>query len=350
MVVSYASDFTIGIYTSPNLKDWEHASNFSHHGLLGIQYECPNLVEIPMEGQTDPMWLMLISINPGAPLGGSISQYFPGTFNGTHFTAVDQVARIADFAKDNYAAQFFAGIPGTSPQISIGWASNWQYTDLVPTGDEGWRSAMTVPREHYLTNLTGLGYDLVALPYNISAVFASELAYNSSLNNGTLLLDYSSVTSGALYFEANITGLSASTLAGTLNMTFSSSLSAESIRLGTVVNGATWLDRSRTYGFDNPFFTDKFSSNGVYSGADANGSWALSGIIDRSLLELFVNGGEQAGTMVFFPERPLNTLAISAGGLPQGAGASVAVWGLVDAWMAEGNANGTVRGNVTSTA
>lgn len=37
MVVSYASDFVIGIFTSPDLKDWTHASNFSHHGLLGIQ-------------------------------------------------------------------------------------------------------------------------------------------------------------------------------------------------------------------------------------------------------------------------------------------------------------------------
>jgi beta-fructofuranosidase len=38
MVVSYAQDFVIGIYASPNLKTWTHASNFSHDGLLGQQY------------------------------------------------------------------------------------------------------------------------------------------------------------------------------------------------------------------------------------------------------------------------------------------------------------------------
>ena len=85
MITVYAAEFTVGIYTSPDLKDWQHASNFSHHGLLGIQYECPNLVEMPVEDSDETMWLMFISINPGAPLGGSISQYFPGSFNGTHF-------------------------------------------------------------------------------------------------------------------------------------------------------------------------------------------------------------------------------------------------------------------------
>lgn len=126
MVVSYAVDFTLGFYTSKNLVDWTHASNISHIGLLGLQYECPNLVQMPFEGQDDPAWLLAISINPGAPLGGSITEYFPGEFNGTHFELFDRAARIEDFAKDNYAGQYFYGIPGDQNQVSIGWASNWQ--------------------------------------------------------------------------------------------------------------------------------------------------------------------------------------------------------------------------------
>jgi len=127
MVVSYAQEFVIGIFTSPDLKNWTHASNFSHHGLLGLQYECPNLVQMPVEG-SDAMWVLAISINPGAPLGGSITQYFPGDFNGTHFTPVDDAARIADFGKDNYAGQFFYGLPETEEQVFIAWASNWEYS------------------------------------------------------------------------------------------------------------------------------------------------------------------------------------------------------------------------------
>jgi beta-fructofuranosidase len=126
MVLAYAVDLTFGFYTSENLKEWTHASNLSHVGLLGLQYECPNLVQMPLEGSDDPVWLLQLSINPGAPLGGSITEYFPGEFNGTHFVPFDAAARIADFSKDNYAGQFFYGIPGDHRQVSMAWASNWQ--------------------------------------------------------------------------------------------------------------------------------------------------------------------------------------------------------------------------------
>jgi hypothetical protein len=46
------------------------------------------MVEIRVENATndepDSRWAMVISINPGAPLGGSVTQYFLGNFNGTH--------------------------------------------------------------------------------------------------------------------------------------------------------------------------------------------------------------------------------------------------------------------------
>jgi beta-fructofuranosidase len=348
MVTVYAAEFAVGIYTSPNLTNWTHASNFSRHGFLGTQYECPNLVEMPVEGgdgESETMWLMFLSINPGAPLGGSVSQYFPGSFNGTHFTAVDPVARLSNFAKDNYAGQFFSGIAGTEKRLSVDWASNWQYTNDVPTAKEGWRSSMTVFRQNYLKQLPGVGWTLVSTPYNISSQFSQQLASNSSLGNGTILLDYSSVSSGALYFEANVTGLNSTTLSGYLNLTFSSSITGENVKAGTVIGGAAWASRRNTnWGADQPFFTDKFSTNGVYGG---NGTWSISGVLDRTILELFVNGGEQSGTVTFFPDYPLDTLRIGAGGVAKGANVSVAVWGLKDAWASEADEDGFVLGNTT---
>ena len=100
LVLAYAQEFAVGFYTSPDLKNWTHASNFSYHGLLGAQYECPNLVEMPVQGGNgSSMFVLQISINPGAPLGGSISEYFIGDFNGTHFTPADGVTRLTDFGK-----------------------------------------------------------------------------------------------------------------------------------------------------------------------------------------------------------------------------------------------------------
>lgn len=66
-VISWADYFTIEFYTSDNLIDWTPASNFTNYGLLGVQYECPNLVEMPVEGSDETMYLLYISINPGAP-------------------------------------------------------------------------------------------------------------------------------------------------------------------------------------------------------------------------------------------------------------------------------------------
>ena len=302
-----------------------------------------------MEGQDESMYMLAISINPGAPLGGSITQYFPGTFNGTHFEAVDGAARLTDFSKDNYAGQWFFGVPGDQPQVSIAWASNWQYTQLVPTGPaEGWRSQMSLPRYNYFKNITQVGYDLVSTPYQLEAIFEQELAFNSSLNNGTVLLDYSGVPSWALYFQANVTGLTATTLAGTVNFTFTSSVSGEYVRGGTTVGGDTWIDRGHTNAFDNPYFTDKFSSTGLYNAS--TGEWRISGVIDRSILEVFVNGGEQSGTTTFYATQPLDTMRLAGAGLNTNATLSVGVWSLVDAWADQANANGTVVGNVTQSA
>ncbi|KAL8801452.1 MAG: hypothetical protein Q9223_001771 [Gallowayella weberi] len=364
MVVAYAQEFVIGFYTSPNLKTWTHASNFSHHGLLGLQYECPNLVQIPMLSNisienpleqsniaSSDMFILQISINPGAPLGGSIAQYFPGTFNGTHFTPIDGAARIADFGKDNYAGQFFYGIPATSPQVSIAWASNWQYSQVVPTGSlEGWRSAMSLPRYNVLANTTRGDYSLVSLPYDLSPLYSStsSLANSTSLVNTSLLYDYSStVPSGAITFNMTISSLPSANVTGTANFTFMSSVTGESLRGGFYLGGDTpfFLDRGGIRGFDNPFFTDKFSTNNLIN-ADTQ-TFRVQVVIDRSIIEVFLDNGLRSATTTFFPDGMLDTLMISTRELNPGVQVSAAVYGLTSTWTSLENSNGTVAGNVT---
>jgi beta-fructofuranosidase len=347
MVLAYAQEFTVGIFTSDNLKTWTHASNFSHSGLLGLQYECPNLTPIPMTGTDEEMWLLAISINPGAPLGGSIQQYFPGSFNGTHFTAVDEAARIADFGKDNYAAQYFYGIPGTQDQVSIGWASNWQYSQVVPTGElEGWRSSMGLPRTNRLANVTRIGWDLISYPYDLTSLYTNQLAQNNSLGNGSITADYKNVSSGAIYFSANVTGLTSTNVAGTLNFTFSASSTNESISGGYFFSGDApfWLVRGKISGFDNPFFTDKVSTA---IPTRSNGVFTLEGVIDRSIIEVFLNGGEQSATLTFFPEGRLDTMTIGAAGVSNEVTVDVRVWGLQSTWE-QAAQDGIVKGNSTS--
>ncbi|PVI07342.1 glycoside hydrolase family 32 protein [Periconia macrospinosa] len=355
MVVAYPVDFKVGFFTSTNLRDWTPVSNYTRYGLTGWQYECPNLVEVPIESTAKTRWVLHVSINPGAPLGGSISWYSLGTFNGTHFSPDDATVQLTDFAKDNYAGQFFYGLPPSQDQITLNWASNWQYTNVVPTAGseigDGFRSVMSVPRGHFLRELPRRGLSLLNYPWNIHSIADAELASNSSVGNGTVLLDYSDVKSRAIYFEANITGLASSdTLSGSLNFTFSSSTSGEYIQGGFFIapDNNLWLDRGHTNGFENPYFTDKFSATALYN-KDGDGEFRVSGIVDRSIVEVFVNEGEVSATSVFFPTEPLDTMALRVSGLNETATVSVGVWALRAAWLGQADGNGTVVGNVTAT-
>jgi beta-fructofuranosidase len=165
------------------------------------------------------------------------------------------------------------------------------------------------------------------------SIVDSELASNDSLGNGTVFVDYSTVESGALYFEANVTGLTGGpSLAGSISFTFQSSVSGESISGGTFISsGDVWLDRGKTDGFQSPYFTDKFTATGLYNEDD--GSWRISGIVDRSIIEIFLNGGELSATSVFFPTQPLDMMMLRVSGLNETVTASVGVWGLQAAWL-----------------
>lgn len=292
-------------------------------------------IENPLDASniaSTDMYLMQISINPGAPLGGSIAQYFPGVFNGTHFAPVDQAARLADFGKDNYAGQFFYGIPASSPQVSIAWASNWQYAQVVPTGElEGFRSAMSLPRYNVLANTTRGEYTLVSIPYDLSPLYttSTSVANSSSLANSSLLYDYSTtVPSGALTFNMTITSIPSANATGTANFTFMSSVTGESIRGGFYLGGDVpfFINRGYIRGFDNPFFTDKFSTNNLVS-KDTQ-TFRLQVVIDRSILEVFLDNGLRSATNTFFPEGELDTLIISTAGLSPGVQVSADVYGL----------------------
>ncbi|KAB5578833.1 glycosyl hydrolase [Coniochaeta sp. 2T2.1] len=356
-VIAYAQEFVVGIFTSPDLKSWTHASNFSHHGLLGTQYECPNLAPIPVHSHIggDPLpdyeaYVLTISVQPGAPLGGSATQYFPGTFNGTHFEPYDAATRLTDFGKDNYAAQFF--YESTQKEaISVGWASNWQYTQDVPTGEkEGWRSAMTLARRNYLANATRVGWVMVDELVDISPVLGERLESKEWEGNGSVLVDYRAVESGAVYVDVNVTGLNASQITGSslFTLSFSSPETGETVRSGYYPGGDQpfFVDRGLVRGFDNVFFTDKFSTANVWN--TTSGSWRFQGVLDRSVYEVFVDSGVHAGTFLFYPTQPLTTLSLGTKGMPTGVNVSVAVWGLESAWARYEDVNGTVRGNVTS--
>jgi len=183
----------VWFYCSYNLMDWFYLSSFGKGvGAHGGVWECPDL--IPFVASDDVQkWVLLVSINPGHPAGGSGTQYFVGNFDGIIFTPdrPDPPVLWLDAGRDNYAGITFhhkgqAG-SGKAP-LFIAWMSNWQYCRTVPT--ESWRGTMTLPRELVL-QATLAGYRIKqrvpATIFTAKSWIALEQATSYDIRNHTAL-------------------------------------------------------------------------------------------------------------------------------------------------------------------
>ena len=88
MAVAMAVDRVVRLYRSEDLTRWRHLSDFGPRGAVSDVWECPDLFPLPVDGDpTDVRWVLVVSVQGGAPAGGSGMQYFVGDFDGTTFTA-----------------------------------------------------------------------------------------------------------------------------------------------------------------------------------------------------------------------------------------------------------------------
>ncbi len=90
MAVALSTERKVRFYSSKDLKSWTHLSDFGPAGAVGGVWECPDLFELPVDGETGKRrWVLVVSLNPGGIQGGSATQYFVGDFDGTTFTPDD---------------------------------------------------------------------------------------------------------------------------------------------------------------------------------------------------------------------------------------------------------------------
>ena len=90
MVVARAVDRVIDIYGSDDLKEWELLSEFGPQGSVEGVWECPDLIELRVDGDPEnTRWVLQIDVIDGSPAGGTGAQYFIGDFDGEEFIAED---------------------------------------------------------------------------------------------------------------------------------------------------------------------------------------------------------------------------------------------------------------------
>ncbi|RJG23210.1 glycoside hydrolase family 32 protein, partial [Massilia cavernae] len=173
MVVVLADQYKALFYASNDLLQWELMSEFGPASAIGGVWECPDLFELPVDGDpANSKWVLVINLNPGGPAGGSGAQYFIGRFDGHTFqpepaapgsvvragepvvttARPDDHVRWLDYGPDFYAAISWNDAPG-GKRVLIGWMSNWLYARQVPTAP--WRSAQSIARELALRTIDG---------------------------------------------------------------------------------------------------------------------------------------------------------------------------------------------------
>jgi fructan beta-fructosidase len=292
------------IYSSGNLKEWKKESSFgAMQGAHGGVWECPDLVEVAVEGSKEKKWVLICNLNPGGPFGGSAAQYFVGSFDGKKFVNESPTqTKWLDWGKDNYATVTWSNAPA-GRCIALGWMSNWQYANNVPTTQ--YRSANTLARDLTLYRAGGELYLKSKPSPEIKKARAEEkkiptFEVKGNYEVASLLAD----NKGAYEIEMTIENK------GTSKIDFSlMNEKGEKVAMYyDVVRKQFVMDRSASgiVGFSRDFpavtVAPVRNTDQIH----------LRLFIDRSSVEAFGEDGEYVMTNLVFPAEPYNRMVFSS--------------------------------------
>ncbi|EKN69733.1 SacC2 [Neobacillus bataviensis LMG 21833] len=305
-VMVLATGQSVTIYTSTDLKEWKFASEFGNHaGSHDGVWECPDLFELPVNGdENNQKWVMFVSIGDNHEFKeGSRTQYFIGAFDGTtfHNENPDEKVLWLDYGRDNYAGVSWSDIPSKDGRrMYIGWMSNWRYANQVPT--EGWRSAMTLPRELSLT-ASEIGVRVIQ-----KVVSEINVIRNGSESYKDLTIESNQTKTFTMVsplIEVNIAFEKQTSTS--FGIVFQSS-NDEKIGIRYDVEKELLLV-DRTKAGENSF-SESFSTVQEAPLKMENDRIKLQIIIDASSIEVFANDGKAALTSLIFPNRPYEQMAL----------------------------------------
>ncbi|WP_282162397.1 glycoside hydrolase family 32 protein [Ulvibacterium marinum] len=286
-------------YISKNLKDWALTGEFGKdQGAHGGVWECPDLFQLQVEGTDEKKWVLLISINPGAPNGGSGTQYFIGDFDGKTFTSDQKENRWIDWGMDNYAGVTYNNAPNDE-RIFIGWMSNWAYARDTPT--EKWRSAMTVPRKLSLRKI-GDTYGLINYP-----VDGLENLREQGIRK-TIRLEAGEKDSLA-FDHFNQAEVQFTTAAKDFRLVFKNDKEQQLVLTLDSEKSVFYLDRTRSGKTD---FQENFGDTVQEMPIDhlPQEAFEVRILLDHSSVEVFINKGQYVMTAQVFPNEHYTLLDI----------------------------------------
>ena len=316
MVTVLPDQHKVRFFASPDLKAWTPLSDFGPAGATGGVWECPDLFELPIEGEPGrTRWVLDVDINPGGIAGGSAGQYFIGTFDGSRFVPdhPPEETRWADYGKDFYASLSFSDVPASDGRrIWMAWISNWQDANVEPTAT--WRGAQSVPR-----TLGAPPRSRRAAPRAGAGGRARGPAHDATADQ-PFPARCSLPPSAEILLEVkpgdwSETGVRLSNTAG------------EEVTVGIARTPLeVFVDRRKSR---RTTFHAEYPGRHAGPIAWRNGTITLWILFDRSVLEVFANDGETVVTDRVFPTQPLDRLELLSHVEPRPA---AKMWTLGSVW------------------
>ncbi|XP_021946443.1 levanase [Folsomia candida] len=314
-ILVLAAGDRVEFYISQDLKNWSLSSDFGadpDQGLKGV-WECPDIFPLEFDGET--VWVLLVSNGGGGPNGGSNTQYFVGTFDGTTFSSPQIDPLFMDSGVDNYASISFFNEP-RGRRVIIGWMTNLMYANDIPTGD--WRGQMTMAREVRLAKNSGnalrlrslvvdeiveklvdpnqeISVGITGIAPDTTMYLTDSVPWNNSLMHLNLFIDVGGLCQGC-----------------SLSICFLNSKEQE------ICSGydhgrerPLFLDRERSGRTDfNPSFSRRLSAIREIPLDGANNILQFEAFLDLVAIEVFFDGGMTPMTSLFYPEEPYTFVEI----------------------------------------
>ena len=325
MIVS--ADKNMRFYSSTDMKNWEYLSQFGEgYGVQPNQFECPDFIQLPVDGDKNNMkWVMIVNINPGCLFGGSATEYFIGEFDGKEFKCdTDKsVTKWLDFGKDHYATVCFSNTGDRI--IAVPWMSNWQYANATPIRQH--RGANALPRELYLYTKNGEIYmGANAVKETEALRKATRKVDDFSIDKEFVVENITDGVSSAVELEMDVTpGKSEEVGFELMNSKGEKAkiyldLKKNRIVMDRTESGIVNLERHGEMNVHEKETTDVRMRESVnYINDFALGTWAplslcegktyhINVFVDKSSIEIFVDGGRIAMTNLVFPTSPYDRL------------------------------------------
>lgn len=304
----------VAFFASPDLKQWQHLSDFGPAGAADGVWECPDLFALPVDN--DPArvsWVLKVDVFRSQIAGGAGAQYFTGRFDGHTFAADVDPAKPAagarahwiDYGMDFYAAASWANLASSGRHVWIAWMNNHAYAQQIPTSV--WRGAMSLPRELTLHDEHGALTLEQAPVKELESLRAEHQSQGArELGPDPYRLQLPSGGGGAVELIADLEAGSAGEFGLKVHVG-----AGQETRIGyEPASGELFVERARSGQIPAPIFARRRS----VPLALTKGRIHLHVFVDASSVEIFAAEGQTVLTEQVFPDANSNGIEFYANG------------------------------------